>query len=340
MVLATLWPPPPPRCLQCLVPPKAPLALQPACPGQARIPKLAAYISHGWPPTRAAALPSATFHPPCRHLPAPAAGSAAWAAPWPPLCCACPPPPAGSGARRWRRWRRPSCSRWLGTRAAAACWRPILRWLCVCVCVCVCVLCCVVLCCVVLCCVVLCCVVLCCVVLCCVVLCCVVLCCVVLCCVVLCCVVCVVWCVYVCVMRVCVCGGMCVRVCVCVVCVCLCASVCDVSARVCAASTHTPAPARPPRRAVQGPGAAAKKRRALLQALRGSYGAVAVGGSGSRFVENCFALAVSFFLLHLSSAFFSVFVICFCLSHAGCLCGFAVAAAGTCGAWVSGLAGG
>ncbi len=43
---------------------------------------------------------------------------------------------------------------------------------------------------------------------------------------------------------------------------------------------------------VQGPGSAAKKRRALLVGLAGSYGEVAAGGSGSHFVEKCYALAV------------------------------------------------
>jgi hypothetical protein len=43
---------------------------------------------------------------------------------------------------------------------------------------------------------------------------------------------------------------------------------------------------------LQGPGAAAKKRRSLLQALRGCYGEVAAGGSGSHFVEKCYALGV------------------------------------------------
>jgi hypothetical protein len=43
----------------------------------------------------------------------------------------------------------------------------------------------------------------------------------------------------------------------------------------------------------QGPGAPAKKRRSLLQGLAGAYGEVAMGGSGSHFVEKCYALAVS-----------------------------------------------
>ncbi|KAL4852677.1 hypothetical protein ACK3TF_006244 [Chlorella vulgaris] len=42
---------------------------------------------------------------------------------------------------------------------------------------------------------------------------------------------------------------------------------------------------------LEGPGAAPKRRSALLQALAGCYGAVAAGGSGNRFVEKCFALA-------------------------------------------------
>ena len=48
---------------------------------------------------------------------------------------------------------------------------------------------------------------------------------------------------------------------------------------------HLPSP--------QGPGAPAKKRRSLLQGLAGAYGEVAMGGSGSHFVEKCYALAVS-----------------------------------------------
>ncbi|KAL4439741.1 hypothetical protein ABPG75_002742 [Micractinium tetrahymenae] len=42
---------------------------------------------------------------------------------------------------------------------------------------------------------------------------------------------------------------------------------------------------------LEGPGAAAKKRRALLAGLAGAYGEVALGGSGSHFVEKCYALA-------------------------------------------------
>ncbi|KAL4419124.1 hypothetical protein ABPG77_004516 [Micractinium sp. CCAP 211/92] len=42
---------------------------------------------------------------------------------------------------------------------------------------------------------------------------------------------------------------------------------------------------------LEGPGSAAKKRRALLMGLAGSYGEVAAGGSGSHFVEKCYALA-------------------------------------------------
>lgn len=42
----------------------------------------------------------------------------------------------------------------------------------------------------------------------------------------------------------------------------------------------------------QGPGAAAKKRRALLRGLAGCYGEAALGGSGSHFVEKAYALAV------------------------------------------------
>lgn len=44
---------------------------------------------------------------------------------------------------------------------------------------------------------------------------------------------------------------------------------------------------------LQGAGAAPKKRRALLQALAGSYGAAAAQPAGSYFVEKCYALAVS-----------------------------------------------
>ena len=44
---------------------------------------------------------------------------------------------------------------------------------------------------------------------------------------------------------------------------------------------------------MQGAGASPKKRRALLQALEGSYAAVASQPAGSYFVEKCYALAVS-----------------------------------------------
>ena len=44
---------------------------------------------------------------------------------------------------------------------------------------------------------------------------------------------------------------------------------------------------------LQGPGAPSKKRKALLQGLAGSWGEVAMGGSGNNFVEKCYALGVS-----------------------------------------------
>lgn len=44
---------------------------------------------------------------------------------------------------------------------------------------------------------------------------------------------------------------------------------------------------------LQGPGSAAKKRRALLRGLAGAWGDIALGGSGSHFVEKAYALAVS-----------------------------------------------
>lgn len=56
---------------------------------------------------------------------------------------------------------------------------------------------------------------------------------------------------------------------------------------------HTAPPAPCP----QGPGSAAKKRRALLRGLAGAWGDIALGGSGSHFVEKAYALAVSAVLL-------------------------------------------
>ncbi|PSC67230.1 Pumilio 23 [Micractinium conductrix] len=41
---------------------------------------------------------------------------------------------------------------------------------------------------------------------------------------------------------------------------------------------------------LEGPGAPSKKRKALLQGLAGSWGEVAMGGSGNNFVEKCYAL--------------------------------------------------
>ncbi|PRW20602.1 pumilio-like protein 23 [Chlorella sorokiniana] len=42
---------------------------------------------------------------------------------------------------------------------------------------------------------------------------------------------------------------------------------------------------------LEGPGSAAKKRRALLRGLAGAWGDIALGGSGSHFVEKAYALA-------------------------------------------------
>lgn len=64
---------------------------------------------------------------------------------------------------------------------------------------------------------------------------------------------------------------------------------------------------------MQGPGATAKKRRALLTALAGSYGEVAAGGSGSHFVEKCYALAVS------EATLLRLFSLSFSFVHSGSL---------------------
>ncbi len=84
------------------------------------------------------------------------------------------------------------------------------------------------------------------------------------------------------------------------------AAACDVPNLCCEANVHAlkanhnsclQLPPHPPSQPIlptpQGPGSAAKKRRALLRGLSGAWGDIALGGSGSHFVEKAYALAVS-----------------------------------------------
>lgn len=64
---------------------------------------------------------------------------------------------------------------------------------------------------------------------------------------------------------------------------------CSYPLKCCSHRSQPPPPLSP----FQGAGASPKKRRALLQALAGSYAAAASHPAGNYFVEKCYALAVS-----------------------------------------------